>query len=53
MKKFLALLIMFSVCLAPVVGCGSGEKKDEKKTEEKKDAEKKDAEKKEGEKKDA
>lgn len=46
MKKFLALLLMFTFAVAPVVGCGGDAKKDEKKgTEEKKDAgaDKKDA----------
>jgi Ni/Co efflux regulator RcnB len=52
MKKFLALLIMFSFVGAPLVGCNKEEKKDEKKAAEK-DGEKKDAEKKDAEKKDA
>ena len=39
MKKFLALLLMFTFAVAPVVGCSS-DKKDEKKTEEKKDEKK-------------
>lgn len=40
MKKFLALLLMFTFAVAPVVGCGDSGKKDEKKTEEKKDEKK-------------